>query len=283
MHYVDCKNTLSLNRLTVGAIGGRIKHDLCLLNGSHHGLLHLKHTSRLLYASRHVHGSHAGSMVALPIHQHLLLRGCLLIKLPLAGILVISLVRARLSVDDGGFAEELLRITHLAWDANLRDEAAVHGGGLRIGHRHLLWLHVLLLLMMGLILVHAWATTGSPARINWLAQLVHTVSVRAIVRIRASLAGIEVLAHNRLVILEATCASHSLVTTAVTALIAASGATPALPACPLKAIVNIAAVHTATHSAAILRVHATASTSAHLIVAIATTRCASRTVVSRVA
>ena len=127
-------------------------------------------------------------MVALPIHQHLLLRGRLLIKLPLAGILVISLVGARLSVDDGRLAEELLRITHLAWDANLRDEATVHGGGLRIGHCHLLWLHVLLLLMMGLILVHAWTTTGSTTRINRLAQLVHTVSVRAIVRIRASLA-----------------------------------------------------------------------------------------------
>ena len=188
MHYEDCKNTLSLNRLTVGAIGGRIKHDLCLLDGSHHGLLHLKHASRLLHASCHVHGSHAGSRVALPIHQHLLLRGRLLIKLPLAGILVVSLVGARLSVDDGGFAEELLGIAHLAWDANLRDEAAVHGGGLRIGHCHLLRGHVLLLLLMGLILVHALASAGSPALVDWLAQLVHTVSVRAIVRIRASLA-----------------------------------------------------------------------------------------------
>ena len=189
MHDVDRKNALSLNRLTVGAIGGRIEHDLCLLDGRHHGLLHLKHATRLLHASCHVHGSHAGSRVALPIHKHLLLSGRLLIKLPLAGILVISLVGARLSVDDGGLAEELLRITHLAWDANLRDEAAVHGlRGLRIRHCHLLRLHVLLLLLMGLILVHVWATTGSRARVNRLTQLVHTVSVRAIVRIRASLA-----------------------------------------------------------------------------------------------
>lgn len=91
------------------------------------------------------------------------------------------------------------------------------------------------------------------------------------------------LAHNRLVVLEAACASRSLVTTGVIALIAAAGATPALPACPLKAIVGIALVHTTTHAAAILRVHAAASTSAHLIVAIAATRCASWTVVSRVA
>ena len=57
----------------------------------------------------------------MPIHQHLLLRGRLLIKLTLAGILVISLVGARLSVDDGGLAKELLRIAHLAWYANLGD------------------------------------------------------------------------------------------------------------------------------------------------------------------
>ena len=188
MHDVDRKNALSLNRLTVGAIGGRIEHDLCLLDRRHHGLLHLKHASRLLHASCHVHGSHAGSRVALPIHQHLLLRGRLLIKLPLAGILVISLVGARLSVDDGGLAEKLLRVAHLAWDANLRDEATVHGGGLRIGHCHLLWLHVLLLLMVRHILIHARATAGSPALVNLRAQLVHTVSVSAIVRIRASLA-----------------------------------------------------------------------------------------------
>ena len=166
MHDVDSKNALSLNRLTVGAIGGRIEHDLCLLDGRHHGLLHLKHATRLLHASCHVHGSHAGSRVALPIHKHLLLSGRLLIKLPLAGILVISLVGARLSVDDGGFAEELLRVTHLARDTNLGDEAAVHGRGLRVRHRHLLWLHVLLLLMVRLILIHAWATAGSPALVN---------------------------------------------------------------------------------------------------------------------
>ena len=220
----------------------------------------------------------------MPIHQHLLLRGRLLVKLPLAGILVISLMGARLSVDDGGLAEKLLRVAHLAWDANLRDEAAVHGLGLRIGHCHLLWLHVLLLLLMGLILVHAWATTGSPARVNWLAQLVHTVSVRAIVRIRASLARIEVLAHDRFVVLEAACASLSLVaTTAVTALIAATSATPALPARPLKGIITITSVHTTTHASAILGVHASTSTTTHLIVAVATTRGASWTIVSSAA
>ena len=95
---------------------------------------------------------------------------------------------ARLSVDDGGLAEELLRVTHLARDTNLGDEAAVHGRGLRVGHCHLLWLHVLLLLMVRLILIHARATAGSPALVNLRAQLVHTVSVSAIVRIRASLA-----------------------------------------------------------------------------------------------
>ena len=220
----------------------------------------------------------------MPIHQHLLLRGRLLVKLPLAGILVISLMGARLSVDDSGLAEKLLRVAHLAWDANLRDEAAVHGLGLRIGHCHLLWLHVLLLLLMGLILVHAWATTGSPARVNWLAQLVHTVSVRAIVRIRASLARIEVLAHDRFVVLEAACASLSLVaTTAVTALIAATSATPALPARPLKGILTITSVHTTTHASAILGVHASTSTTTHLIVAVATTRGASWTIVSSAA
>ena len=91
------------------------------------------------------------------------------------------------------------------------------------------------------------------------------------------------LAHNRLVVLEAACASHSLVATAVTALIAATGATSALPACPLKAIIGIASVHTATHAATVLGVHPAASTSAHLIVAIAATSSASWTVEPRVA
>ena len=91
------------------------------------------------------------------------------------------------------------------------------------------------------------------------------------------------LAHNRLVVLEAACASHSLVATAVTALIAATGATSALPACPLKAIIGIASVHTATHAATVLGVHTAASTSAHLIVAITATSSASWTVEPRVA
>ena len=91
------------------------------------------------------------------------------------------------------------------------------------------------------------------------------------------------LAHNRLVVLKAACASCSLVATAITALIAATGATPALPARSLKAIFSIASVHTTTHAAAILGIHTTTSTSTHLVVAIAATRGASWTVVSRVA
>jgi len=193
--------------------------------------------ARLLNASRHVHRDHSNGGLA--VHHELLL----LVVLALVRV-VVSLVRARLSVDDSRFTIHL-RVAHL-WDPNLLDKTTVWVGW----HRDLLMSHVLLL-VMSLILVHLMAAMGClPTLVDGLAKFEHSVGIRAVVLVRAGLSSIEVFADYSLVIFKplitlnaTTLASTSLVSTRTTSTIATTSTAPSASA--LEVVVFFA-IHT-TH------------------------------------
>lgn len=150
------------------------------------------------------------------------------------------------------------------------------------GH-HILGHASVLLLLLHLMGAFALATsihaTLVTALVHGLAQLVHSVGVCAIVRVWTGLSNIEVLAHDGLVVFELLAISAIALTrvlmvtaTAAASLIASTTASAASTSTlvALEAIIAalVAIVHLAAHlaSATALRVHATATSTAHLIV-----------------
>ena len=274
MHDENGEDALGLDGLAIWSISrGRVDHDLRLLDGCNHlRLLHgLEHASGLLDASRrcHVHlRSHTcrSDGIALSTDIHLLL-GSLLVVGTLVRVLILvveSLGMSLVTIDNRRFSEWT---AHLARDSDLLDHSAVHRRGcLWVSwHLDLLCVHVLLMLVLRrmrlllLALVHA--TTWGAALVHRLAQLMDTVCVCAVVRVWACLACLEMLAHDSLVVFEATLAtattSLALVTSSV-ALVAAT-ATSATTTHALEAIV-IDSIHITAHASTTLAHTATAST-----------------------
>ena len=253
VHDVDGEDALRLDGLAVGTITRAINHDLGL-DGLHHRLPH--HHARLLNAS-HVHGGHSTSG-ALAIHHELLL-----VELALALTVVVSLVRTtRLSVDDGGLPKHL-GVAHLG-HADLLDEAAV---GV-VWHCHLLWVHVLLL-VLGFVLIHLLAAIvlRRPTLVDGLAKLKHAVSVCAVVLVWASFSRVKVLADHRLVVLEPLTACTTRITTLtstilVTTWTTSATATTCLSTNVLEVLVSISTstIHAATHTSATALTHAASAT-----------------------
>ena len=209
--------------------------------------------ARLLNASRHVHGDHSNGVLA--VHHELLL----LVVLALVRV-VVSLVRARLSVDDSRFTIHL-GVAHL-WDPNLLDKTAVRVGW----HRELLMSHVLLL-VMGLVLVNLMTSMGWLATlVDGLAKFEHSVGIRAVVLVRAGLSSIEVFADHSLVIFKplitlnaTTLACTSLVSTRTTSTITTTSTAPSASA--LEVVVFFA-IHTAHVASTARGVHAASATPA---------------------
>lgn len=278
VHDVDRQNALGLNLLSIGPIRGRVDHDLGGVHGCDHLLLHLKQASRLLDTScRHVHRRH--TRVALAVDEHLLL-GRLLVILVLASLRVVKSLLRGIAIDDGRLAEGT---AHLPWDAHLRDVLVrVHSLGIGL-HCNLLRAHKLLLLLVRVVrlaLVHAALIVLILTLVNRLAQLVHTVSVRAVVLIGASLTGIEMFAHDSLVVLKAalTVGLAVVAATLVSTLQAAATTTAtSTTGTALEAFIFRAShstINAASHiiTSVLLLVHTTSpATAAHLIISRAAT------------
>lgn len=277
VHDKDCQNALSLDGLTVRTVTRAINDDLSL-DGLDHRLLH-EH-ARLLNASSHVHWDHSYRVLA--VHHELLL----LVVLAL-GRVVVSLVGARLSVDDGRLPIHL-GVAHRAWHADLLDETAVWVGW----HCDLLVTHVLLL-GLGLILIHLMASMLLLATLIYgLSKFEHAVGICAVVLVRTGFSSVEVFAYHSFVILKPlialnanTLASTSLVSTRTTSMIATIAPTATAPSSSALEVVVFFAIHTSTTHATptALGVHATSTSAAtHAIVllkVVATLR--SATVVGR--
>lgn len=184
-------------------------------------------------------------------------------------VLVVSLVGARLPVDDSWFAKEL-RVAHLARHWNLLDDASVHGLGLVVGgHRDvLLWAHVRLLLVLVHLLATAATILAATLVRRSLAKLEHAVGIRAVVLVRAGLTSAEVLADHCLMVFEVLTALWCcVVSTLVATLASTASTTPTRSSHTLEFIVF--PVNLATHvTAATTRgTHATAAApAAHTIV-----------------
>ena len=305
---VDRQDTLGLDGLAIGTIGSRVDDDLSLLHrGCHHharlllldtsGHVNLSHTVRLV-----LHGS--------VVHVHLLLHGILVVLGVLAtGIVVplmrVALVRGRTALRIAVNNSRLTEYGHVetTWLHNAR---LVHRRGssvLVMGRDHVLrhaCVLLLLHLMGALALTASVHATLATALVDRLAQLVHAVSVCAIVRIWTGLSNIEVLAHDGLVVLEllavrAIARTRILVvtSTAVTTLIASAAAaaattsttSAALEAVFTAALITVAVVHLAAHLTATttLRIHAAATSTAHLIVVSLAAACTTATAIRVVA
>ena len=247
---VNRQDTLSLDGLTIGAILSLVDHDLGLLDGLNHWLLlhGCEHASWLLDARSHVHRRHA-CWVTLAIHEHLLLRGIVLLPLPSA-LIVISLVRASIAVDDSRLSIHI-RIAHLTRHTDLLDHALIHWRGLWWVLRHCHLLRVDELLMLGLVLIHALTAHLPTLSVGiGLAQLMHTVSIGAIVGVWASLALVEVLAHDSLVVFKATCVVLGLMAVVLTALKASTTASTASSLASRERIISTFTVNIASHMVA---------------------------------
>ena len=272
MHDENCDHSLRLNRLAIRSIRSRIDNDLSLLYSCHHWLLHRHHVSWLLQTwLSHVHLCHS-SWIALAIHQHLLLGSSLLIELALA--LVIVSLRSWFTIYNSWLTKGT---SHLAGHSNLRNKALIHLWSLvRVAwHRKLLLIHERLLVLMGFILIHPTSLTMMVLTGHWLTQLMHAMSIRAIIAVMACLACIKMLAHHCLVIFEVPLAAILVLalmalSRASISLIATSSSTASTTR-TRKAII-IGRVHAPTHASTTLGSHtpSAAASAPHLVIAWAT-------------
>ena len=262
LQYINRENSLSLDGLTIRAILSLIDHNLGLLDRLDHRLLlhSCGHSTELLHASGHVHGRHA-SRITLTVDKHLLLCSKVLLLLP-GALIVVSLMMALIAVDNGWLTIHI-GIAHLTRYPDLLDHALVHGRGLWwvLWHRHLLLVHELL--MMGLILIHALAAHLPALSVGiGLAELMHAVSVCAVVGVWAGLTLIKVLAHDSLVVLEATSAVLDLMARILTSLVASTTSSAASARASREHIITTFIVHSASHMTTTVLSHSTSTATA---------------------